>query len=325
LTDVKKILLSASLLALIVPLGIAQATVTQTFSFRIQDVKPDGRYTVVFTSNQFWDTAVPPFLASNYLRLPAGAHLQKRFLNKRYYCDAPSLLHALETTAHEGSEKNVLFQNRLAKLSATIKRIHRKLDRKALKNANVCAQAQIGSGTVSVLVYLGQSTTPVFADPIQTKIFLFLGKGTESGAVASFRIISAPDETSALVKDPNNHDLITENGRLAFALNIFDEPTADFGYKLVLPAGALSLPGGFTINVVIPEVHVTTKGLSSTKKKTTCLRHRHGKCVKKKVKKTVTFWFNRPPCPTSGQLSFQAYYGYQDGTSNTITRQVPCP
>jgi hypothetical protein len=319
---VKKILLSAALLALIVPLGAAQATVTQTFNFRIKDVKPDGRFTVVFTSNQAWDTAQPPFLASNYLRLPAGAHLQKEFMNKRYSCDAPQLLAALKATSGAASEQNVLFQNRLAKLDATIKRIQGRLDRKALTNAKVCARAQIGLGTVHVLAYLGESTTSIFVDPIPTKIFLYLGKKTQSDAVASFQIISAPDENAAIVKD--NHALITENGRLAFSLNIFDEPTADYGYKLVLPAGALSLPGGLTIKVVIPVVQVTTKGLTLTKKKTTCVRRSHGKCVKKKVTKRVIFWFNRPPCP-SGHLSFQAFYGYEDGTSNTVTRQVPCP
>jgi hypothetical protein len=318
---VKRILLSVALLGLVVPLGAAQATVTQNFDFQIKDVKRDGRFTVVFTSRQQWDTTEPPLLTSNYLRLPRGAQIQKPFLNKRYYCDADKLLASLKETINAPSEKNLLFQNRLAKLTKTIKRIRGRLDKKALRNAEVCARAQIGSGFVDVLVYLGESTTPVFADPIRTQIFLYLGKKTQNDAVASFRIISAPDENTPLVQQ--YRDLITLNGRLAFALNIFNEPTAEYGYKLVLPAGEIQTPA-FSIRVVIPFVHVTTRGLTLTKKKTTCAKRRGGKCVKKKVSKKVIFWFNRPPCPT-GKLNFEAFYAYKDGTTNTVTRQVDCP
>jgi hypothetical protein len=320
-TDVKKILLSAALLGLLAPLGAAQATVTQTFDFTIKDVKRDGRFTVVFNSRQHWDTTEPPLLTSNHLRLPRGAQIQKPFLNRRYYCDAEKLLVSLKATQTDASEKNRLFQDRVAKLTGTIKRIRKKLDKKALRNAETCARAQIGSGFVDVLVYLGESTTPVFADPLRARIFLYLGKKTQNDAVASFQIVSAPDENTPLVQQ--FRELITGNGRLSFALNILNEPTGEYGYKLVLPGSEIQTPA-FSIRVVIPFVHVTTKGLTLTKKKTTCTKRRNGKCVKKKVKKTKVFWFNRPPCP-SGHLSFEAFYAYKDGTTNTVTRQVPCP
>ena len=72
-------------------------------------------------------------------------------------------------------------------------------------------------------------------------------------------------------------------------------------------------------------MHVTTTGLSLTKKRTTCLKRKRGKCVKKKVKKTSLFWFTQPKCPASGQLSFQAFYGYATSPDETKTISIPCP
>jgi hypothetical protein len=180
----------------------------------------------------------------------------------------------------------------------------------------VCARAQVGYGDVQVLVYLSPGVPPVFADPIPVKIFLYLGKGSQ-GAVASFQIISVPDETKDLVK---NNQIISDNGRLAFSLNVLNDPVGPYGYKLVLPSGAIG-----SLRVAIPLVHVTNTGLTLKKKKTTCVRRSRGRCVKKKTTRKVIFWFNQPPCPSSGQFSFQAFYAYEDGTTSTVSRQTPCP
>ena len=69
-----------------------------------------------------------------------------------------------------------------------------------------------------------------------------------------------------------------------------------------------------------------TKGITIKKKKTTCLKRKRGKCVKKKVKTTRIFWFKRPTCPPAGTFSFQAFYSY-GGSPPDIIKEVnlPCP
>jgi len=307
----KKILLSAALLALVVPLAVAQADVVQTFDFQLKDIKPDGRFTVVFSSRSYDTTgAQPPLLTSNYIRLPAGAKLNKAFLNKRYYCDSAKLLSTLQAFPNT----RVVFSKRLENLGATIKDLKsRHVDAKSLANAKVCKRAETGRGTVLV------DARPLLDEPVPAKIFLYFGKATAPGGVASFRIIGVPDESSAVVR--SNPTVM--NTRVAVdPSNFINDPTSDglYGYKLVLPAGPI---GGLRISVA--EVHVTNTGLTLTKKKKTCLKKKKGKCVKRKVKKTIVFWFNRPPCPSSGKYSFQSYYGYENGTSATKSIQIPCP
>ncbi|HMS63287.1 MAG TPA: hypothetical protein PKD63_13485, partial [Solirubrobacteraceae bacterium] len=57
---VKRILVSALLLALLSPAAIAQAAPVQEFNVQLKDVKPDGRYTIVFTANSFDTSGEPP-------------------------------------------------------------------------------------------------------------------------------------------------------------------------------------------------------------------------------------------------------------------------
>jgi hypothetical protein len=102
--------------------------------------------------------------------------------------------------------------------------------------------------------------------------------------------------------------------------SFLNDPTPDglYGYKLFLPVGPVN---GF--HVSIAELAVKTTGLSILKG--TCLKeNRRGRCVKRQ-KKTL-FWFTQPKCPPSGQLSFEAFYGYdppQPDVTQTIT--LPCP
>jgi hypothetical protein len=105
----KKILLALLPLALLASVSIAQADPVQEFSFQLKNVRPDGRFTVVFTSRTF-DTSggIPPILRENYLRLPLGAHLSRKFLNSRYYCDGSKLLASLQ----ENHDTSVKFYKR---------------------------------------------------------------------------------------------------------------------------------------------------------------------------------------------------------------------
>ena len=59
--SLKRILLAAALLGLLMPVAAAQAEPVQEFSYQLKDVKPDGRFTVVFTSRTYDTTGgIPP-------------------------------------------------------------------------------------------------------------------------------------------------------------------------------------------------------------------------------------------------------------------------
>jgi hypothetical protein len=308
----RKIAFAAALLGLLVPIAAAQATVVQEFTFQLKDVKPDGRFTVVFTSRTFDNTgAIPPVLRENFLRLPAGAKLNRVFLNRKYYCNGSQLLKDLQANPEPGT----LFFRRVDNLTPFIKKLKKSrlaADRKASRNAEVCQRSLTGKGTVQV------DARPFINELIPAKIFLFFGKGTQPGAVASFQIIGVPDETAPVVKNTP----VVRDTRVALASNFFSQPTeGKYDYKLVLPAGPVA-----GVNISVAEVNVTNKGLTAVKKKTTCLKRKRGKCTKKKVKKTTQFWFTRPTCPSSGKLNFLAFYGYDDPTPDiTKTIELPCP
>jgi hypothetical protein len=306
----KRILIAAAVLAVLVPISLAQAEPVQEFSFQLKDVRPDGRFTVVFNSRTY-DTSggIPPVLKQNYLRLPAGSQFNKAFLNKKFYCNGQKLLDSLRLNP----DPKVKFYKRVENLQALVKRLKGDpSERKNVKNIQTCIRAKIGQGTVQV------DARPFVNELIPAKIYLYFGKATQKGAVASFWILGVPDENSSVV----NSIPVVRDTRVALASNFYNEPTAGkYGYKLVLPTGAIQ-----GINISVAEVDVTTKGLTLTKKKTTCLKRKKGRCVKKKVKKTNVFWFTKPTCPPSGQLSFLAFYGYDPPQPNiTKTIELPCP
>ena len=306
----KKILIAAALLGLFVPLAAAQAEAVQEFSYQLKDVKPDGRYTVVFSSRTYDTTGgIPPTVKQQFQRLPAGAVLNKAFLKKKYYCDADKLLKDLTTAP----ENNILFAKRVDKLASTIKRVKSRLNAKALKNAKTCAKSRLGEGTAQI------DARPLFNELIPSVFYMFLGKPTQPGAIASIQIVGMPDEQSAVVKRLPGSVQAT---RVPLFLNFFNEPTGGkYGYKLVLPTGPIA-----GVNISIAEVRATVRGLTLVKKKKSCAKRKGKKCVRKKVKKTNVFWFTRPTCPPSGKLSFESFYGYDDPTPDiTKTIELSCP
>jgi hypothetical protein len=309
--NVKRILLAAVLLGLLIPAALAQAEAVQEFSYQLKDVKPDGRFTVIFSSRTY-DTSggIPPVLKENFQRLPAGAVLRKEFLNRKYRCDVDKLLKDLLFAP----ENNILFAKRVDRLSTTIKRVKSRWNKKQLKNAQVCANARIGQGTAQV------DARPLFNELIPSVFYMFLGKGTVPGAVASLQILGMPDENSAVVK---RLPATVQQTRVPFVGNFVNDPTPDgkYGYKLVLPTGPIA-----GINISLAEIRAEVKGLTLTKKKKTCAKKRGGRCVKKKVKKTKIFWFTQPKCPPSGKLSFLSFYGYDDPQPDiTKTIELSCP
>jgi hypothetical protein len=281
----------------------------QEFSIEARDIKPDGRFTVVYTSRTY-DTSggIPPALRENYLRLPIGAVIRKEFLKKKYYCDASRLLKDLQAAP----EQNVRFARRVDKLASTIKRIRSRLGRKALRNAETCGRSRLGEGTAKL------DARPVFDELIPGVFYMFLGKGTQPGAVASIQIIGMPDEDSAVGK---KLPITARQTRVPFVLNMFNEPTGGkYGYKIVLPTGPIA-----GLNISIAEVRAVVPGITLKKNKVTCTKRKRGRCARKKVKKANVFWITAPTCP-SGKLSFLGFYGYDDPIPDiTKTVETSCP
>jgi hypothetical protein len=305
----KRIVLAFAVLALLVPVA-ALAYPVQEFSFEAKDIKPGGRFTVVYLSRTY-DTSggIPPALRESYVRLPLGAVIRKEFLKKKYYCDADRLIHDLQAAP----EQNVQFARRVDKLAATIKRVRSRLDRRALRNARTCNRSRLGEGTAQL------DARPVFDELIPAVFYVFFGKGTQPGAVASMQIIGMPDENSAVVK---GLPITARQTRVPLVVNLFNEPAeGKYGYKAVVPTGRIA-----GLNISLAEVRAVFRGLTLEKKRVTCTKRNRGRCVRKRAKRTTVFWVTIPKCPASGKLSFLAYYGYDDPIPDiTKTAEIHCP
>ena len=288
--------------------AMAVADPVQEVNVQLQNIKPDGRYSVVFSANSYDTTgAPPPLVTKNTVRLPAGISIKPQFLTKQYQCKVEDVRDAMLVS------EPYSFQKRLENLAATLKRTRSKLTPKIAKGVEKCIGAQIGSGTV-----LADTRAAGFTDDAPAHLFLYLTKPTVKGAKSAFGVLVVLDENSNFIK--NNPFL--KSLRLIYTVNLFEDPTPDglYGYRLDLPA-----PGTSGVRVSLAELTVKTPGITAVKQTVTCLKKKNGKCVKRKVTKTNTFWLNKPTCPASGQLGFEAFYQYETGTTTTKLTQVPCP
>jgi len=293
--------------------AIAVAEPVQQFSFQVKDLKPGGRYTLVFNARTFDTTGgVPQSPEENFLRLPAGARLRKEFLTRRYFCDGTKLRNDI---THDIDPRGTPFYKRVADLRPFIRRMSRersRFARSALANARVCHHARIGSGTARIDA---RETIPVLDQLIPSYFSMFFSRPTQPGAIAGFTVVGAADETAPIVRKYP----IVAGVHVALRANFVDDPTPDglYGYRLDLPRGEIA-----TIQVSIAELSVRTTGL--TLLRGTCLRERRGRCVKRQPR--TVFWFTTPPCPPSGALSIQNFFGYADPQPDiTKTIQLACP
>ncbi len=299
----KKVALALGMLVSLGAVAVAQGVVVQDFNFQLKDVKSGGRFTVVFDSHSYDPTGgVPAPLNENYIRLPKGAVVRKEFKQKKYYCQAKKLVD--QVRMDKGNGRFTPYLDNLLKGKPTPPKNAKSL-------IKTCRYAQIGTGRVLV------DARPYAADPIPADLRMFWTK-PDPGAAATFSIVGIPDERVPIVAD---NPTIRETVPVINA-SFFSDPTPDglFDYKIVLPTGPIN-----GIQISVAEVHVTTTGLFLTKKKVSCKKRKRGKCVRKKVKKTNLFWFTQPPCPASGQFTFQAFYGYATNPDETKTISIPCP
>lgn len=279
--------------------AVAQGAVVQEFSFQVKDIKTWGAYTVVFNSRSYDPSGgIPAELDQNYLRLPKGAVVPKALRNKKYYCEAKKLVDKVRL--EKGSGRFTPYLEKLLK--------GKKTQPKSSKNlVQVCRFARIGTGRVLV------DARPFEERPIPADLQMFWTKPAP-GAVAAFAIVGIPDETYPVVaENPTVRETVP-----TINANFYSEPTPNglYDYKLVLPTGPIN-----GIRISVAEVKVTTTGITHIKR--TCKKKRRGKCVKRKTKRT--FWFTEPPCPPSGQLSFEAFYGYKTEPDQLKTVTIPCP
>ncbi len=303
----KRILVSALVFMFVLPAALVQAEPVQEFNVQLKDVRPDGRYTIVFTANSF-DTSgqPPPLLTSNAVRFAAGVNIKKQFLTRDYNCNVGKLRDALLNASEPG-----YFFKRLDNLPATYKRVRDQLDAAQRKVVETCIRSQIGSGSVVV-----DARTVGIGDPLPAKLYLYLSKPQVKGASSSFGIFAVLDESRESVRALGSLATL----KLVFSTDLFNEPSEDglFGYRMVLPTGS-----GLRISVA--ELKVTAPGITRTTVKKRCLTRRKGKCVKSKATTTRDFWLTQPTCPASGQVTFRSDYGYETGLATEKTIQVPCP
>jgi hypothetical protein len=296
---VKRIVAALVVLATLGAVAVAQAVVVQEFSFQVKDIKSYGAFTVVFSSRSYDPSGgIPAELDQNYLRLPKGATVPKVFRSKKYYCEAKKLVDKVRL--EKGSGRFTPYLEKLLKGK-------KKQPRSAKNLVDVCRFARIGTGRVLV------DARPFEQRPIPADLQMFWTKPAP-GAVAAFAIVGIPDETYPVVRDnPTVRETVP-----TINANFYSEPTANglYDYKLVLPTGPIN-----GIRISVAEVKVTTTGITLSKK--VCTKKRRGKCVKRKTKRT--FWFTEPPCPPSGQLSFEAFYGYKTEADQLKTVSIPCP
>jgi hypothetical protein len=296
---VKRIIAALVVLASLSAVALAQAVVVQEFSFQVKDIKKWGAYTVVFTSRSYDPSGgIPAELDQNYLRLPKGATVPKVFRNKKYYCEAKKLVDKVRL--EKGSGRVTPYLEKLLKGK-------KKQPRSSKNLVQVCRYARIGTGRVLV------DARPFEERPIPADLQMFWTKPAP-GAVAAFAIVGIPDERVPVVaENPTVRETVP-----TINANFYSEPTSNglYDYKLVLPTGPIN-----GIRISVAEVKVTTTGITHIKK--TCRKKRRGKCVKSATKRS--FWFTEPPCPPSGQLSFEAFYGYKTEPDQLKTVTIPCP
>ena len=239
----KRILVSALLLALLSSAPIAQAEPVQEFNVQLKDVKPDGRYTIVFTANSF-DTSgePPPLLTSNTVRFAAGREHPQGVHDEHVQVRRRPAARRAARRRRRAATSSSAWTTSPRPTSAS----RAQMTPESRKVVETCIRSQIGAGTVVV-----DARTVGLPDPLPAKLYLFLSKPQAKGAFASFGIFAVLDEAKPAIQALGSLSTL----KLVFATDLYNEPSADglYGVKMVLPTGS-----GLRISVA--ELKVTTPG-----------------------------------------------------------------
>ncbi len=287
----KSALASAALLALL-PVSAAVADPVQQFSVQLKNPTPDGRYSVVYTSNAF-DTSggPPPALADASLRLAKGMSIKPAFLKPDRLCDTAKFSGFL----YQHRPAGVSYAQRVDAFPAGRASVERHLPKAARAIVETCADAFLGRGTATV------DARPLYPDLIPARFSIFLTKPTAKGAIAGIGIISHYDRSSPIALDQPRYTRLQP----IFTLNIFNDPTPDgrYGYRVKLLTERSS---GLRFSVA--ELRVESSGIVS--------KRRGG---------ISDFWAKPPTCPASRQVAFRADFEYVTGLKSSTIIHVPCP
>ena len=286
----------------------AGADPVQEFNVQIKDIKADGRYALVFTTNSY-DTngKRPPIAKDGFFRFASGIRIRPEFLTKNYQCDVNAVRKALITP-----DGNRNYTQRLRDLAGTLRRTRSKLLPSTAKKVETCVRSQIGYGNVVA------DARPVFADPSPANLFIYLAKPAAKNAEVTFSVLVVLDEHGWLWK----HAPLLRTFRLARPLNAYWQPSAGgrFAYRLVLPGD-----GAGGVRASIAEMKLTLSGLTQTKQTVKCLVRRSNRCVRSRLERKKLFWLTRPACPSSSVLRFASEVTYETGNKLTTSTDVPCP
>ncbi len=286
---------SALLVVLTFGSAVALAEPVQQFDVQLKDITPDGRYSVVFTSNSFDTTGGPPTaLADASLRLPKGIAIKPAFLKPARLCDSGRLKGILTNTARPG----LSYAQILVNLAGARKRIAGRLTPGGRKIYDTCLKALFGSGTATI-----DARPQYSASAVPGRFYLFLSRPTVKGAIAAIGVLSIYDGRNSPVPPK---DVLVRSLQSSFMVNVFNDPTPDglYGYRVKLLPERV---GNLTLSVA--ELRVESKGLVGPSRK----------------RGTREFWATQPKCPASGKLRFKGEYRYSNGVSTSNVVQVPCP
>ncbi len=166
------------------------------------------------------------------------------------------------------------------------------------RDRKTCRKSQIGSGTALT------DARPLFAEPISSKVYLFLGKPSSKKSVASFVTLALPQSSNPLI-----------SGIKPVLIGpVVNDPSPDhrFGYRM---KQELKIDTPFpTLVINVPEINLTIKGLTRTVRKVKCLKRSNGKCISKRTTRKKVSLFSDPKCPASKKLSFGSSLVFKSST-----------
>ena len=281
----------------------ASAEPVQQFAVQLKDLKPDGRYSVVYTSNAFDTTGeAPPALTDASLRLARGMTIRKEFLRPDRLCDVAQLRRYLLLKRPKGTT----FERAVSAFPTGSARIERQLSPSKRPIVSTCRSTFLGRGTAVIDARQAGQAIPTPSDfslaaPVPVRFSLFLSKPTSKGAIAGIGVLAHYDTSAPNAARQPWYTLLQRS----FTLNVFDDPTPDgrYGYRIALPTERT-----VGVRFSIAELRVESKGLTG-----------------RTARGPREFWATPPRCPASGQVPFRADYRYVTGFQGSTVVQVPCP
>ena len=178
---------------------------------------------------------------------------------------------------------------------------------KRSRNAKDCKGSIFGRGKASVDI------RPLFKDPIQAKLTMFIGKKPKGrNGVMSLVILAEPISNNPLIKSAK---------QVLSAPIVKDSSQGpNYAYRLSLDAGIDLPPELSNITVSINSLSTTTKAKTRTKR--VCKKRSGGKCVKKGKVKIPLYRLKK--CPASKEIFFRADFVYAVAPPISRVVKLPC-